>query len=249
MQYKNALYKSYVTTHIAHRKGMADLEYFRRQSFGFRQHFGKFLPADKNAKIADLGCGSGGLVWWLTQTGYKSTKGIDGSPEQVEMAHKLGVESVVLGDVFDFLDKENGHAALFARDLIEHFDKQAVFEFLGKCFSSLAPGGQLVLQIPNAESPYFGRVRYGDFTHELAFSASSISQLLAAVGFTEIEINPWRPAISDLKSLVRYVSWRVIEPCLKLPIQIESGGWNRIVTMNLIAVARKSDCYARGNEF
>jgi SAM-dependent methyltransferase len=241
MQYKNALYKSYVTTHIAHRKGIVDLEHFRMQSLGFSQHFGRFLPADKNAKIADLGCGSGALVWWLTQAGYKSTKGVDGSPEQVELAHKLGVESVVLGDAFEFLDNENCYAAFFARDLIEHFDKQAVFDFLGKCFSSLAPGGQLVLQIPNAESPYFGRVRYGDFTHELAFSAASISQLLAAVGFTEIEILPWRPAIRDSKSLARYIAWRLIEPFLKLPIQIESGGRNRIVTMNLITVARKSD--------
>jgi len=241
MDYKSALYKSYVTTHIAHRKGKVDLTHLKRQSVGFRQHFAEFLPNNKKSRIADLGCGSGALVWWLIQIGYSSAKGIDGSLEQVELAAQLGIEGIALGDVFEFLDQENGHAVLFARDLIEHFNKQEVFDFLEKCFSSLELGGRIILQVPNAESPYFGRVRYGDFTHEVAFSASSISQLLGAVGFTEIKIHPWRPAITSLKSLLRYIAWRLIELFLKLPIQIESGSINRIVTMNLIAVARKPD--------
>ncbi|MDO8989270.1 MAG: class I SAM-dependent methyltransferase [Sideroxyarcus sp.] len=239
MNFKDALYKSYVSTHIAHRKGLVDASKLRCQSSGFRQHFGNHLPTDKSAQIADLGCGSGGLVWWLQHSGFVNSKGVDGSPEQVALAHQLGIDGITLGDVFEFLDKETGYSVLFARDLIEHFDKQSVFDFLNKCFAALSPGGQLVLQIPNAESPYFGRVRYGDFTHELAFSASSISQLLGAVGFTGIEVHPWRPAITGTKSLIRYIAWRLIEPLLKLPIYIESGGGNRIVTMNLIAVARK----------
>lgn len=239
MSFKDALYKSYVSTHIAHRKGTFDLAKLKRQLPGFRQHFGQLLPTDKNVRIADLGCGSGGLVWWLHQSGFTNSKGVDGSPEQVALAHQLGIDSVVLGDVFEFLENERCHTVLFARDLIEHFEKQSVFVFLEKCFSSLVPGGKLVLQIPNAESPYFGRVRYGDFTHELAFTASSITQLLGAAGYTRIEVFPWRPAVTGPKSLIRYILWRLIEPLLKLPIQIESGGSNRIVTMNLIAVARK----------
>ena len=239
MSYKDALYKNYVTSHIAHRKGSLDHEKLKRKSYGFQQHFGKFLPADKSVSIADLGCGSGGLIWWLQQSGHLNTKGIDGSPEQVELAKQLGINNVALGDVFDFLDTERGHSLLFARDLIEHFNKQSVFDFIEKCFASLAPGGRLILQVPNAESPYFGRVRYGDFTHELAFTDSSIAQLLAAAGYTDIKIHPWRPAIAGWKSLLRYLAWRIIEPLLKLPIYVESGGGNRIVTMNLIAAARK----------
>lgn len=241
MTFKDALYQRYVTTHVAHRKPTADHEILKHYALSFRQHFKEFVPAEKSARIADLGCGAGGLVWWLRQSGFVNCSGVDGSVEQVALAHQLGIESVLLGDVFDFLDKERGHALLFARDLIEHFDKQSAFDFLTKCFASLTPGGRLVLQVPNAESPYFGRVRYGDFTHELAFSPSSIAQLLGAVGYTEIEVHPWRPAVTGLKSLARYCAWRIIEPALKLPILIESGGHNPVVTMNLIATAIKPD--------
>lgn len=241
MNFREALYKNYVTTHIAHRKGSVDLKMINRYALGFRQHFETFLPADKASRVADLGCGAGGMVWWLRQSGYVNCKGVDGSIEQVELAHHLGIDSVLLGDVFDFLDKEKEYALFFARDLIEHFDRQLVFDFLEKCLDSLKPGGRIVLQVPNAESPYFGRIRYGDFTHELAFSSSSISQLLRAAGYTDIKVYPWRPAVTGLKSFARYCAWRLMEPMLKLPILIESGGRNRIVTMNLIATARKPD--------
>lgn len=240
MNYKNSLYRQYVSTHIAHRKGLGDLAGLERQSRAYRQHFGSYLPEDKKAIVADLGCGSGGLVWWLRQHGFENARGVDTSAEQVAQAHRLGINSVSEGDVFSFLAENKGFDALFARDLIEHFDKQTVFDFLARCFSCLATNGILILQVPNAESPYFGRVRYGDFTHELAFTSSSITQLLAAVGFESIQVRPWRPAVTGYSSLLRYLAWRVVEPLLKLPILIESGGRNRIVTMNLIAVARKS---------
>lgn len=239
MSYKDSLYMEYVSTHIAHRKGVCDLAGLKRQSRVYKQHFASFLPSNKQANIADLGCGSGGLVWWLQQQGYQNARGVDTSTEQVALARKLGINSVIEGDVFAFLNENNDFDTLFARDLIEHFDKQTVFDFLAQCFSRLAKNGVLILQVPNAESPYFGRVRYGDFTHELAFTSSSITQLLVAAGFQCVEVRPWRPAVTGFSSLLRYLAWRVIEPLLKFPILIESGGRNRIVTMNLIAAARK----------
>jgi hypothetical protein len=40
---------------------------------------------------------------------------------------------------------------------------------------------------------------------------------------------------------MRYFAWRLIEPILKMPIYVESGRSNGIVTMNLIAIAKKPD--------
>ena len=237
--YKDSLYSQYVSTHISHRKGHSGVALLKRQARGYRQHFGSFLPSIKSAKVADLGCGSGSLVWWLQQQGFENAQGVDLSSEQVAVSRELGINGVSEGDVFSFLDKNKKYDTLFARDLIEHFDKQTVFDFLKKSFVYLEVNGRLVLQVPNAESPYFGRIRYGDFTHELAFTSSSIIQLLSAVGFDRIQVHPWRPAITGIRSFLRYLVWRVIEPLLKLPILIESGGHNRIVTMNLIAVAQK----------
>jgi 2-polyprenyl-3-methyl-5-hydroxy-6-metoxy-1,4-benzoquinol methylase len=239
MNYKEALYGSYVSTHIAHRKSVESTASLRARAAGFRQHFGSLLPRDLSAKIADLGCGSGSLVWWMQRMGYTNVHGVDGSHEQVEVARANGIASVALGDVFDYLGKERGHDALFARDLIEHFDRQAVFDFLRACHSSLRPGGRLILQVPNAEYPFFGRVLYGDFTHEAAFTTSSAKQVLGAAGFARVRVGPWRPTIQSAKSFVRYVLWRGLEFVYKTLIALELGSWKRVVTMNLIVVAEK----------
>lgn len=239
MDFEKSLYQRYVSTHITHRKGIGDHAWLKRQARGYRQHFGCYLLGNRDARIADLGCGSGTLVWWLQQMGYKNAQGVDASVEQVALAQELGIDSVNEGDVFSFLAGQSGFDVLFARDLVEHLDKQAVFDFLSTCYHSLVGNGVLILQVPNAESPYFGRIRYGDFTHKLAFTTSSIMQLLLAVGFEGIDVRPWRPAVTGVSSFSRYMAWRIIEPFLKLPILIESGRTNGIVTMNLIVAARK----------
>lgn len=239
MNYKEALYRSYVSTHIAPRKSVEDVRALRARAPGYRQHFGDLLPGDRAAKIADLGCGSGSLVWWMRQSGYTNVHGVDGSREQVELAQANGVDSVVLGDVFEYLKREHEHHTLFARDLIEHFDRQTIFDFLSASYESLVPGGRLILQVPNAEYPFFGRVLYGDFTHETAFTASSMKQVIGAVGFERIIVRPWRPTVQSARSLLRHVLWRLLEPFYKLLMALELGGWNRVVTMNLIVVAEK----------
>jgi 2-polyprenyl-3-methyl-5-hydroxy-6-metoxy-1,4-benzoquinol methylase len=240
MNYKDELFKSYVTTHTGKRKGVIDLKKLHYSSIAFRQHFKKFLPEKKTAKVADLGCGTGALVWWLHQEGFYNATGIDVSIEQVDQARSMGIDNISLENVFEFIDKETNFDLLFARDLIEHFENQTLYDFLIKCNSALSTQGKLVLQIPNAESPYFGRIRYGDFTHELAFTSSSITQLLAATGFTKINVYPWRPVIVGLKSFLRYILWRLMEALLKLPVFVESGKSNTIVTMNIIVEASKS---------
>lgn len=238
MTYKDALYDNYVTGHIAHRKGAANSRGLAIQSKIFDGHFGHLLPI-RREKVADLGCGPGTLVAWLKNQGCAQVSGVDFSHEQVANAHALGLEEVVQGDIFEFLATNDDFDLLFARDVIEHFDRQMVFDFLKAAHRALRPGGRLILQVPNAQSPYFGRVRYGDFTHELAFTGGSMRQVLNAAGYSSISIHPWRPVAFNMKSWLRSIAWRLLEPALKLPIVVESAAREAIVTMNLIAVAEK----------
>lgn len=239
MDYKAALYDNYVSSHIAHRKGNVDQRRLLIQGRIFDGHFGRLLPPQR-ARAADLGCGPGSLVWWLRKRGFGQVLGVDLSAEQIANAAALGIEGVAEGDVFEFLNRETEFDVLFARDLIEHLDKQAVFDFLIKCHAALKPSGRLILQVPNAASPYFGRVRYGDFTHELAFTDGSVRQLLGAAGFRMVQVLPWRPGVFDWKTRLRYAAWRLIEPLLMLPAIIETGQRRQIVTMNLIVCAYRN---------
>lgn len=239
--YKARFYKLYQSTHVRHRKGLATLELFQRQAPGWRRLFGPLLPAAPDAAIVDVGCGSGSLLWWLQQMGYRRAEGIDVSPEQVELAAQLGVRNVRQADLREFLSAHGERFdAVILRDVIEHFDRPTVLDVLRLCRSALRPGGRIVLQVPNAESPFFGRIRYGDFTHELAFSVSSLEQLLAVCGFESVQCHPTPPLVASLRSAARLPLWWMVQALYHLLLFAELGrGHRRIVTQGIIAVGER----------
>jgi 2-polyprenyl-3-methyl-5-hydroxy-6-metoxy-1,4-benzoquinol methylase len=72
-------------------------------------------------------------------------------------------------------------------DVIEHLHKPEVLRFLDAAFRALRPGGRLVLQTPNADSPWGTMHRYNDFTHEVCFNPNALSRLLKLAGFDQVE--------------------------------------------------------------
>jgi len=245
MSYKDKFYAKYYSTHVLHRKGAADLEQFRQRARYYQNTLAKFFPRDKQAKIIDVGRGNGSLVWWLQQAGFTNAEGIDISPELVAVAQSLGVANVMQADLVTFLAaRQDSYDAVILRDVIEHFTKEVIVDTLEICHSSLKSNGLMIVQAPNAESPFFGRIRYGDFTHEIAFSASSLEQLLRVIGFSQIQIHPTGPAIiSGIRSLFRFLSWRAVEALYRFLIYAETGRSDSIVTESIIAVSVKSDVH------
>src|ERR1051326_7801252 len=50
-----------------------------------------WLPLDKSSRVAEIACGHGSFLCWLSARGYKNVIGIDSSPEQIEFARQTGV--------------------------------------------------------------------------------------------------------------------------------------------------------------
>jgi 2-polyprenyl-3-methyl-5-hydroxy-6-metoxy-1,4-benzoquinol methylase len=242
--YKERLYATYLADHLTPRKGGASLEALHAREARWDKTLRRFLPQDRGAMVADLGCGYGSVVWWLQQRGYTNAGGVDVSQDQIEQGARLGVRNLQQGDVLDFLRTATGrYDLLIARDLFEHLSKEDTLEGLTLCREALRPGGALLLQVPNGESPFAGRIIYGDFTHETAFTQASLSQVLRAAGFDGVACYPVRPVVYGFKSWLRSLAWRVIEAALITAVVAEVGPVRPIVTQNLLAVARQA---ARG---
>lgn len=240
MNYKDRFYKKYISTHTEELYGKASLEAMRKEFRVWQSYFGGFLPEEKNSKILDLGCGNGGLVYWLKESGFVNATGIDVSKEQVNEARELGINGVECAELRDFLkDKGGVYDVVFARDLLEHFTKDELLDIVDLVYASLQDGGVFVVQTVNAENLFWGRLRHGDFTHELAFTADSIRQLLKVGGFTDVGVYPQRPVVHGLKSLIRYVLWRLIELWPKFYLLVETGSSRGIFTQNIIIKTKK----------
>lgn len=241
MSYRDKLYAAYVSSNICHIFGEASIATIEKQQFPtWKRYYSKLLPENKHAKIIDIGCGSGGFVYFLKRLGYENTYGIDISPEQIQVAKNLGIDNAECVDNMVFLkDKQNTYDVVIAKDLIEHFSKENIIELLTLAFNSLKQGGLLIIQTPNAESPFGSRFRYYDFTHSVAFTKSSLSQVLRATGFENVKCYPMGPIPHGLKSSVRFLIWNVIQILIKFYMLVETGSSNGIYTQTIIAVGHK----------
>jgi 2-polyprenyl-3-methyl-5-hydroxy-6-metoxy-1,4-benzoquinol methylase len=239
MTFKDQFYQSYASTHVNHRKGEAALDRFRAEFPAWSKHFGHLLPADRTARILDVGCGRGGMVYWLQHLGYRSAEGIDVSREQIQTAQGLGISNVQQADLRDYLQARPAqYDELILRDIVEHFTREQIVNALGVCRAALRPGGTIIVQVPNAESPFFGRIRYGDFTHELAFTTTSITQLFNLLGFEDLQVYPTEPVITGIRSLGRAALWAAVKAFYRTLLFAELGSGQRIFTQGLIAAAR-----------
>jgi len=241
MSYRDKLYSTYVSNNIAHLFGETSIATIEKQQFPtWKRYYSKLLPENKHAKIIDIGCGSGGFVYFLKQLGYENSCGIDISPEQIRIAKNLGIKDIECADNMIFLkDKQNSYDVVIAKDLIEHFPKEDIMELLVLVFNSLKQGGIFIIQTPNAESPFGSRFRYYDFTHSVAFTKSSLSQVLRATGFGKVRCYPMGPVPHGLKSSIRFLLWNVIQIMIKFYMLVETGRSNGIYTQTIIAVGYK----------
>jgi 2-polyprenyl-3-methyl-5-hydroxy-6-metoxy-1,4-benzoquinol methylase len=204
------------------------------------QHF----PADRDAAILDLGCGHGALIHFARELGYRGLRGVDDSPEQVAAAQRLGIEGIEQCELRSALTAQADASldTVVAFDVIEHFTRDELLPFVDAVARVLKPGGSWIIHVPNGESPLIGAIRYGDITHELAFTRTSLSQLLLSSGFGGVQYFEDTPVVHGAKSAVRWALWKTIRGVLRLYVAAETGDGSgrQIFSQNLLAIACKS---------
>jgi len=224
MEYRRRIYQTYASG-FQDSKQVFNTDEAVRWGLAYEYYFRNWLPSDKGSSIVDLACGNGKLLHFFKQHNYNNIRGVDISPEQVQLSRQVCAD-VVEASVLDFLESATSNYDLITGlDIIEHFHKDEVMRFLDGCCAVLKKGGRLIMQTPNAESPWSMTNRYGDFTHEVGFNPNALSRLMTLCGFNSIEIRELGP-ISwgySLKSSLRYVAWRVIRGGLMTWNVVETG--------------------------
>ncbi len=133
------------------------------------------------AKLLDIGAASGMFVKWASERGWEAT-GQDISPAATEMAkaNNVIVENISLEQL-----PVSTYTAICLLDVIEHVDEPRLF--LRKALKSLAPGGAMLINTPDAGS-VLGRVlrQYWHAVcppeHVVLFSKKALIQLVEQEG-------------------------------------------------------------------
>jgi len=239
-QIRSRIYEQYLSTQYPKHgkdKGLESRESYLNKLV--KRHF----PISKDAVILDLGCGSGALIQLAVREGYRNIKGIDRSPEQVQSSKKNGLGCVEQEDMLETLSAlpSDSNDLIVAFAVIEHFQKNEVLQLLDDIFRVLKKGGRFLIHCPNGESPFWGRVYYGDAAHEFAFTRWSLNQILFSVGFRAMHYFEDSPIIHGIQSALRWVLWKGIRGLLWLYVAAETGSLDKdcIFSQNLLCVAVK----------
>jgi len=220
--YRTRIYEEYAS-HMQDAPSVFDQAEAVRWGRAYDSFFRGWLPENKDAAIFEVACGGGKLLYFFKSRGYNNLQGVDISPEQVALARQV-TEDVVEADGIGYLEANKKNFDLITGlDIVEHFQKDEVLRFLDACYAALRPGGRLVLQTPNAESPWGTHFRYGDFTHEICFSPNSLERLMALVGFNCIVSREAGPVVHGMFSLGRYLIWKFIRAGLLIWNLAETG--------------------------
>lgn len=232
--YRQRIYEQYATV-FKDRKETFNAAEVKQWGRAYHSYFAGWLPKEKHAPITDLACGHGNLLYHFQTLGYNNLAGVDISTDQVKLARQIAPD-VEENNLLDYLQEHKDSFALITGlDIIEHLTKDEVLDFLDGCYQALQPGGRLILQTPNAASPFVNVIRYGDFTHELCFEENVLGQLLKLCGFSNVEVREMGPVKSGYswKSSLRYLLWRSVRFCMRLINTIETGSpgpqaWTRV---------------------
>jgi cyclopropane fatty-acyl-phospholipid synthase-like methyltransferase len=200
-----------------------------------------YFPPNPNARILEIGCGHGALIYFARIMNYKNIEGVDISEDQIRCANELGVAGIHQDDLRRFLANkpDNSLDMTVAIDVFEHLSKSELFELIREIYRTLDTNGKLLIHVPNAVSPFHGRIRYGDYTHEQAFTQSSITQLLSAGGFAEINCFEESPIVHGIRSAIRWMIWKASRTLMSIVYMAETGVINEIFSQNFVAVAYK----------
>ena len=206
--YRQAFYQRQAEWH-----GYTDPEFARAKHAGrvayYDWYTSGWLPADKATPVLDIGCGSGQFLYFLRERGYTAATGIDLDGQQVAVAKGMGLDARH-APIMDFLgDAADGssYGLVAMLDILEHFTREELFPLLEAVVARLAPGGKLVVSVPNADSPHAARAIYADITHEIAFTPTSLAELFFCHGLRVAALrDPWPAPVSPMRRAYRALS-------------------------------------------
>jgi SAM-dependent methyltransferase len=161
------------------------------------------VPDLAGRRLFDIGCGSGGLLEFLGQSGVPLAGACDAYLESLEMVRRRVSVPLVLVDEGRLPPLGPGQSLLSLFDVLEHLDDDE--GTLNLLFSSLGPGGVLILTVPG--HPFLFDEMDELAHHRRRYRRAELRGKLEAAGF-EIRIlthfmSPLVPLLVPLRWLGR----------------------------------------------
>jgi SAM-dependent methyltransferase len=157
----------------------------------YERNHGPLLPANRDAAIADLGCGFGLFLRYLRGRGYTNITGVDVCANFMD-CYKNDSFPVSVEDNLTFArSRPDQFDCITLNYVLEHYDKDSGLELLEAAREALKPGGRVLIVVPNMANPITAtRSLFMDITHEVSYTEESLETMLEIAGYSQIDLRP-----------------------------------------------------------
>ena len=211
-----------------------------------RANYLPLFPADRNARILDVGCGYGRVLAFLAQQGYQNIEGVDTDEKAVSWVESNVTPSVeVIDDLGKYLAHRVGRFDLvIARHVVYYFPRESTASYMEALRRSLRIGGSAIIEIFNGASltgPYVG---HKDPRINWILTEHSLRSLLEDAGFSDVTVAEVKVVTTGWRGLAFRLVSRLWQRTLSVIYVLERGIDEQnptILAKSLLAVARRTN--------
>lgn len=208
-------------------------------------NYARWLPADQDAAILDLGCGDGRVLRWLAARGHRNLHGIDRDRAALDSMGNWPGLQLECADVSAarLRDLKGRYRLIVLRQMVYYIDRRDILEFMLALRDALDDDGVLIVEFFNGALLSSRTTELKDPFIRTAYTEHSMRRLFDAASLATLHVGPeLRPAPSTLRSHVYALLRRAWTSTLRAIFILErglDGELPRIWTKSLLAVARR----------
>jgi len=193
---------------------------------------------DRQARVLEIGFGNGSFAGWIRQF-TDHYVGIESNPALVDRANAAGIEAYASIAKFDAIAGGRTFDLIAAFDVVEHMALNDFVAELQVWRMHLSGRGRILIRIPSGDSPFSGRLMYGDITHKTLLATTALQQIASLAGLKLVATYP--PALpvfglGPLKAVERTIVAVARKAITFLVNATFYGNRHGVVTSNLIAI-------------
>ena len=170
------------------------LRFFALKKKHIRQYdmeFLAFADADVGMSVLEVGCGTGIFSRYLREKGFTDVVCLDMDERLAPVLADLAPFQVIFEDAEAYAASISGKRTfdlIVMHDVLEHLPLTKACSMFKAFHDALAPGGRIVIRLPNMSSPWGARFFYGSFEHVTAFSPDRIREFANMTAFRVVKM-------------------------------------------------------------
>jgi len=155
--------------------------------------------SSKNHRVADIGCGTGGLCARVSE--WTKPVAIDSDATALKFCRRRNLNSLMQAQVENLPLESDSFDALIASDVIEHLDDDAAA--VEEMYRAVSPGGAVILTVP--AMPRLWGPHDLALGHKRRYTRKLLKRLLCDAGFNKVRIFSFMSTITPLIATVRLI--------------------------------------------